>query len=202
MRKRTFPDDGEKEYSERAFEGLDLNGARLESRHFHSCVFRNCDLTGAGLRFCRFRECRFESCNLSLVSPNASSFEGPEFRNSKLTGLNWTEAAWPKLNLSGPPRFFSCVLSDCVFMGLDLAGAVMKDCLAKGADLRDSDLTGADLSGTDFSGALFGGTKLLKANLSGARNYAINVGTCPVKGARFSLPEAMALLDGLGIKLD
>ncbi len=192
---------GEKEYSERVFDGLRLKGAEIDSKKFLACVFRNCDFTGASLRFCRFRECSFESCNLSLAKVRASVFDGTSFKNSKFTGVNWTEAEWPKLILSGPPRFAGCVLSDCSFLGLRLAGAVIKDCLAKEADFREADLSGADLSGTDLSGALFGATDLTKANLAGARNYAINVKENKVKDARFSLPEAMSLLYCLDIKL-
>lgn len=202
MKKLSLDKDPEKEYSELVFDKLQLKGARLESKTFYACVFRSCDLTGAELRFCKFRECRFESCNLSLAKLSASVFQGTVFKDSKLAGVNWTGADWPKLNLSGPPCFLNCVLTDCNFLGLPLAGTVMKDCLAKEADFREADLTGADLAGTDLAGALFGSTNLSKADLRGARNYAINLRENKTGDARFSLPEAMALLYCLGIKLD
>ena len=102
--KKTAPDiGGGKEHSERVFEALQLKGAQLESKTFYACVFRNCDFTGASFRFCKFRDCRFESCNLSLVKVGASIFDGTSFRNSKLAGVNWTEAEWPKLILSALP---------------------------------------------------------------------------------------------------
>ncbi len=193
--------DGEKEYSERVFENLQLKSAAISSRKFYACAFKHCDLTGASLRFCKFQECRFESCNLSLLKAGASGFPGTVFKDSKLTGVNWTEADWPRLRLAGPPQFHNCVLSDCNFLGLPLAGAEIKNCLAREADFREADLSGADLAGTDLSGCLFGGTNLTKANLAGARNYAINVKTNQVKDAKFSLPEAMSLLYCLDIKI-
>ena len=192
---------GEKEQLERVFDKLQLKGAKLESKTFYACVFRNCDFTGASFRFCKFRDCRFESCNLSLAKVGASVFDGVSFKDSKLTGVNWTEAEWPKLTLSGPLKFQNCVLSDCSFLGLPLAGAVIKDSLAKEADFRETILSKADLAGTDFAGALFGATDLCGANLAGARNYAINVKENKVKDARFSLPEAMDLLYCLDIKI-
>jgi fluoroquinolone resistance protein len=202
MKKEDLADtDGEKEYAERVFDKLRLREAEISSKTFYACVFRNCDFTGASLRFCKFRDCSFESCNLSLAKVRASVFDGGSFKNSKLTGVNWTEAEWPRLRLSGPPQFLSCVLSDCSFLGLQLAGTVIKDCLAKETDFRETGLAGADLAGTDLSGALFGATDLTKANLAGALNYAINVKENKVKDARFSLPEAMALLYCLDIKL-
>ncbi|PKM98409.1 MAG: hypothetical protein CVU79_03605 [Elusimicrobia bacterium HGW-Elusimicrobia-3] len=193
--------DGEKEFADRTFAGLDLKGAELESRTFYACVFRNCDLTGAGLRFCKFRECRFESCNLSLARPRGAVFDGTVFKDSKLSGMNWADAAWPKLRLAGPPAFRNCVLSDCGFLGLPLAGAEFRNCLAKEADFREANLAGASLAGTDLAGALFGGTDLTGADLAGARNYAINVKENKVKDAKFSLPEAMSLLYCLDIKI-
>ena len=191
----------EKEHSERVFDKLQLKGSKTESKTFYACVFRNCDFTGASFRFCKFRDCAFESCNLSLAKVSASVFDGISFKNSKLAGVNWTEAEWPRITLSGPPKFFNCVLSDCSFLGLRLAGAVIRDSLAKEADFREAVLSKADLTGTDFAGALFGGTDLCGANLAGARNYAINPKENKVKDARFSLPEAMALLYCLDVKI-
>ncbi|OGR68528.1 MAG: hypothetical protein A2081_05925 [Elusimicrobia bacterium GWC2_61_19] len=191
----------EKERSGETFTGLDRKGKAVTSVHFRDCVFRNCDLTGATFRFCEFKDCSFESCNLSLVKLPASSFSGTIFKDSKLIGINWTEAAWPKIQLAIPVQFDNCLLNDSVFLGLHLAGTRITRCLAKGADFRDADLSKADLTRTDFSGALFGQTDLTGANLDQARNYAIRVADNRVKGASFSMPEAMALLYCLDIKI-
>ena len=39
------------------------------------------------------------------------------------------------------------------FLGLPLAGAAFRNCLAREADFRDAGLTGADFSGADLAGA-------------------------------------------------
>ncbi|OGR63107.1 MAG: hypothetical protein A2X31_13565 [Elusimicrobia bacterium GWB2_63_22] len=193
--------DGEKEFSDALFERLDLRDKAVTSREFHSCVFKGCDLTRASLVRSRFTDCRFESCNLSLAKLPGSSFSSVVFRSSKLAGVNWTEAAWPRIKLPGQLSFEDCVLSDAVFLGLYLRGASFLNCLAKGADFREADLSGAALRGTDFSGALFGGTDLSGADLSLARNYAIRPDDNKLKNAVFSMPEAMALLYCMDIKL-
>jgi len=193
--------EGEKEFSEARFEGLVLKGKSVTSREFHSCLFKNCDLTGALLTRSRFTACRFESCNLSLIKPLGTSFGGTSFFSSKLAGVNWTEAAWPKIKLPGLVNFEQCVLTDSVFMGLNLRECSFLNCLAKGADFREADLSLARLNGTDLSGALFGGTDLSGADLDQARNYAIRPAENKLKGARFSLPEAMALLYCMDIKI-
>ncbi|OGR78609.1 MAG: hypothetical protein A2X32_05005 [Elusimicrobia bacterium GWC2_64_44] len=193
-----FPGSGES--SDAEFSGLKYSGAASGLR-FDGCLFRNCDLTGAEFRDCRFTDCAFESCNLSLVRLPRTALSGLRFKSSKLTGVNWAEAAWPRIKLPGALKFEDCVLSDACFLGLHLREAVFAGCLAKGADFREADLEDADLTRTDFSGALFVGTNLSGADLSGARNYAIRAAENKLKGAKFSLPEAMALLYCMDIKL-
>lgn len=192
---------GRTEYTDEKFEGLFLREGTFEGKTFQDCVFRNCDLTKAVLRFCKFNDCSFESCNLSLAKLQASVFSGTSFKDSKLVGVNWTEAHWPRIRLACPVEFTNCLLNDSVFLGLSLRGTCLSRCQAKGSDFRETDLAKADLTHTDFSGALFGGTNLEGADLNQARNYAIRPAENKLKGAKFSLPEAMALLYCLDIKL-
>jgi len=192
---------GEKEYSGRLFEGLALKDRDVTLKVFYACVFRNCDLTGVSFKFCKFSDCSFESCNLSLVKVRGSLFAGTSFKDSKLVGVNWTEASWPKIRLACPLQFDGCLLTDSTFLGLSLEGALITRCRAKDADFREADLSKADLSHTDFSGALFGRTNLAGANLDQARNYAIRPADNVIKGASFSMPEAMALLYCMDIKI-
>ena len=49
--------------------------------------------------------------------------------------------------------------------------------------------------------SLFGNTKLVEADLSRARNYQIDPGNNNLKAAKFSLPEAMALLYSMDIEI-
>lgn len=192
--------NGEKERTDAVFEGLDLKGKAVTARSFYGCLFRNCDFTGVTFSSCRFNDCRFESCNLSLAVVRGSSFSNASFKDSKLAGVDWTVAAWP-LKLPGALEFTSCVLNDCNFFGLCLKGGRITKCLAREADFREADLSGADLTHTDFIGSLFGKTDLRGANLDQARNYAINISGNKVKDARFSLPDAMALLYCLDVKI-
>jgi len=188
------------EFSDEEFSGLKYAGAAPGLR-FDGCLFRNCDLTGAEFPDCRFSDCAFESCNLSLVRLPRAALANLSFKSSKLTGVNWTEAAWPRIKLPGALKFEDCVLSDACFLGLHLREAVFAGCLAKGVDFREADLEKADLTRTDFSGALFGGTNLAGADLTGARNYAIRASENKLKGAKFALPEAMALLYCMDIRV-
>jgi len=68
-------------------------------------------------------------------------------------------------------------------------------------DFREADLAKTNFDGTDLSESLFLNTNLSKADFSGAKNYAISPEKNTLKGAKFSLPEAMSLLFNLDLVL-
>ncbi len=196
-----LPDGERREYEDIVLEQISLKGKEISAKQFYHCVFKNCDFTGTAFISCKFSDCGFVSCNLSLIKVTGSSFSNIYFKDSKLVGVNWPAASWPRVKLSGQLQFLNCVIGDSSFMGLSMREARLTKCHAKGADFREADLSGADLSHTDFTDSLFGKTNLTRANLAQARNYAIRISDNNVKDARFSMPEAMALLHCLDIKI-
>lgn len=188
-------------HSDAVFRGVDLAGSELESCEFDDCRFVNCALAGSVLRGCRFGNCAFEHSDLGLVRLPRCTFTACRFEDSKIIGVNWTEARWPEKRLWVPVCFERCVISHSTFMGLDLRDTRIVDCAAQDVDFRESDLTKADFSGTDLSGSLFVNTNLSGADLRSARSYRIDPRQNVIKGAMFSLPEAISLLDGLEIEL-
>jgi uncharacterized protein YjbI with pentapeptide repeats len=188
-------------YAERTFEAVDSAGSEVVAAEFRECRFVRCCFSESVLRACVFDECVFVECDLSLVKLPHSVFSSTRFEGSKIIGVNWTEARWPRLRLLVPLRFEKCVINHSTFLGLNLKGVRFTECTAKDVDFRETDLSEADFSGTDLTGAQFGSTNLTGANLRGARNYMIVPAGNTLKGARFSLPEAMSLLSGLDIEI-
>ena len=188
-------------YTERPFEAADSAGLEIAAAEFQECRFVRCSLSESVLRACVFDECVFVECDLSLVKLPHSVFSSTRFEDSKIIGVNWTEARWPRLRLLVPVRFEKCIINHSTFLGLDLKGVRFTECTAKDVDFREADLSKADFSGTDLTGAQFGRTNLTGANLESARNYRIVPAENTLKGARFSLPEAMSLLSGLDIEI-
>ena len=188
-------------HADREFTQVDLSGGRLESKEFVDCTFVHCVFSEVELVACRFVSCTFTSCDLSLASLLDTHFEGTRFEDAKAIGIDWTRAAWPKMTLGEPLSFERCALDHSTFLGLRLPKVRILDCVAREADFREADLTGADFSGTDLTGALFGDTNLSRADLSRARNYAIAPDRNRIGKAKFSLPEALALLHCLDIEL-
>jgi fluoroquinolone resistance protein len=196
-----FSSDTQKEYSEQTFKRLNYSGRQLSNRHFDNCVFSACTFTETAFNRCRFRTCTFKDCDLRLATVRGSAFINSPFESSKITGVNWTTTSWPKGGLFNPVQFADCDISYSVFTGLDLSHIQIVRCVAKGADFAEADLTEADCSYTDFTESRFLHTNLTEADFSHATNYTIMVGLNTLKKTKFSLPEAVRLLDGLDIIL-
>lgn len=188
-------------YAERTFDAVDSAGLEIVAAEFRECRFVRCCFSESVFRACVFDECVFVECDLSLVKLPHSVFSSTRFEDSKIIGVNWTEARWPRLRLLVPVQFEKCVINHSTFLGLSLSGVRFTECTAKDVDFRETDLSKADFSGTDLTGAQFGSTNLTDANLESALNYRIVPAENTLKGARFSLPEAISLLSGLDIEI-
>ena len=77
----------------------------------------------------------------------------------------------------------------------------MNDCKLHSVDFTDADCSDAYFAQSDLYRSIFYNTNLTRADFNHASSYAIDVNENRIKGARFSLPEAISLLDGLGITL-
>jgi uncharacterized protein YjbI with pentapeptide repeats len=192
--------DGQ-EYYDQIFEKVSLEQGGKLSAAFTDCTFVQSSFEAAILNYCRLTNCIFKECNLSLVQINGSSFPGTRFEKSKLMGIDWTQGNWPTSSLSNLVGFFDCVISHGTFIGLTPQGIQIKNCIANEVDFREADLSGADFKGTDLARSIFGNTNLKEADLSQARNYEIDPGNNRLIGAKFSLPEAIALLYSMDIQL-
>jgi len=188
-------------YADQVFRALQLARTELVSSEFYDCAFLHSTFAESVFRGCRFVNCVFRDCDLSLVKVPESSFTSTRFENSKLIGVNWTEAHWPKAGLANPVSFSKCVISHSTFIGLTLRSLELIDCVASDVDLREADLAGADFGATDLTGSIFGKTDLSGADLSRASNYDIDPGQNTLRRAKFALPEAMSLLHSMDIIL-
>lgn len=187
-------------YRDTAFRVLE-QAVGIEGSTFAGCTFEDVCLREVPLHGCRFLACSFFGCDLSLADVEGSAFRDVSFDASNLTGVSWSRAV---STLHDPLEidFRDCILDFAVFRGCELPGRRIDHCVAHECDFRDAVLTDAVCRGTDFLGSNFSGADLRRADLRKARNYAIDVRTVRVQGARFSLPDAAALLEGLEIELE
>ena len=195
----------EKIHENEKFKNLEHTNQVFENFDFFECEFVNCNFSSAEFRNCEFTSCAFEECDLSLVKVNRSIFNGVQFSKSRLIGINWALATWKKNKLSQiqkPVSFADCVLNYSSFSGLQLERVQLQKCVAHEVDFAEANLKGSNLRGTDFEKSIFNQTNLEEADLVGARNYYIPPALNRMKNARFSLPEAMALLYSMDIRIE
>ncbi len=191
----------ETDYADQVFKETRLEQAELVSNEFRDCTFDRCSFVETTFQSCRFVNCVFMRCDLSLIQSPKCSFAAVRFESSKVMGVDWTRARWSATKLGTPVCFSECAISHSTFIGLNLKRIQIQDCVAVDVDFREADLSQADFAGTDLSDSLFLNTNLTKADLSRARNYQIDPSQNIVKGAKFSLPEAISLLYNLDIVL-
>lgn len=184
-------------YIKETFNKVTVSDENLISRIFEECQFDNCSFTNCKIDRCKFINCRFDSCILSAVTPINSRFQDPRFFRCKLMGMDWTRTA----DLS-EPDFVECQLDYSNFKLLKLPGIKMVNCEAKEVDFIETDLSKGDLRQTNFENSRFFKTNLSSADFRGAKNFSIDVKVNMLKKTRFSLPEALLLLNNLDIVIE
>jgi fluoroquinolone resistance protein len=147
---------------------------------FVDCVFRDCDLGVLLADDCVWRDVAFERCRM----------QGVDWRAPKGAGLG------------NQLRFDGCFLRYGVFMAAHLPRVKFANSDLRETEFSDADLTGASFAGCDLSGARFHNARLTEADFRGAQGYDLDVTTKLIKGATFSMPEAVRLLNGLDITVE
>lgn len=188
--------DDEVLHEHRKFEDIIWEGKTITGREFYDCHFYKCSLKESVFVECTFEKCTFEECDLSLIQFKKTSLSRVVLQHSKAIGVIWHNAR-PPLTV----EFHHSRISYSSFSGMNLKKGIFKQCQADEADFSECNLSLADFRGTDLAGARFSGTDLTQANFVGAQRYAIDVQGNKVRKAKFSLPDAMALLDGLGVEI-
>jgi fluoroquinolone resistance protein len=164
---------------------------------FIDCEFIGVDLQQYSFKSSRFVNCSFNQCNISNVEVTGSTFIDPHFTNCKVAGVNFASC-----NEVRGPQFINSLLDYSVFQGQGCEHIFAQDCSFKDADFSDANIKNSLFSNCNFLNANFNGADLRGSDLRTATNYRINPGLSKIKGAKFSLPEAMSLLDGFEIILE
>lgn len=193
--------ESHQEYISETFTNVVSVEVELVQTEFDDCQFVECDFSGSLFRDCTFTDCSFSRCNLSLLRALSSQFKDVSFEDCKLTGIDWTVAAWPRFAFNASITFRECMMNDSSFFGLKLDELIMTNCKAHDVDFREGSFNDADFSQTDFRGALFGNTSLKKAVFVDAVEYNIDVSSNNITQAKFSCYEALNLLRSMNIVL-
>lgn len=186
-------------FTDETFLGTAYPEAAFSGMEFENCRFVSCDFSGSRLASCLFDRCRFEQCNLSNLNVHDSVFRNVTFAKSKLMGIWWYEVRKRSSVLS--VTFDDSLLTYCNFAGLDLRKCRFMRCHALEADFSEADLSRVSFSETNLGGAVFNGCNLTGTDFSTASHYYLNPAANKVKGARFGMPDALNLLQAMGIEI-
>lgn len=195
--------DHQSEFTGQVFEHLHADSLLIREKEFTKCVFKKCSFRMATFGHVTFTDCEFVGCDLSVLKVPNSRFIGVRFRDSKITGVNWTmiertnSVIW-----FSDVSFENCDIGYANFTGLSLKEMTIDRCKAHEVDFTEVDLSKAILTNCEFDGARFVSANLTHADLRGSSGYAIDVLNAKVKGMTVSFPEGMVLLKGLGVKID
>jgi uncharacterized protein YjbI with pentapeptide repeats len=183
---------------EKHFEGRDYVSEPPTATDFEACTFRSCNFSKLHLDAFKFRECVFEECDLSNVTLSESILQDTEFRNCKLIGVNFSD-----INQFGfSTSFVDCQLDMASFAEMKLNKVSITRSRLRGTDLYGAEMTGCTLEECDLKETLFEQTNLEKVDLRSCKNYVIDPENNRIKGAKFSYPQVLGLLDKYNIKVD
>lgn len=185
-------------YEDQIFSNIKRDdGFKVVDSEFSDCTFKNCKFFQISFFDCRFENCVFENCDLASASIQYTSFRDVKFVDTKLTGIQWAEAAIP-LDVN----FNKCLLNYSGFIGVDLRNIEIIECQVREVDFSEADLSKANCNYSDFSGARFMNTNLTHTNFTNATNYSIHPHGNKLCKTKFSLPEALSLLDVFDIIIE
>jgi len=184
-------------YSQEKFASLAISAEHVASVKFDECTFADCRFIDVKFEKCAFVDCAFQDSVLSAISPVDTRFLRPRFVRCKVIGFDWAKAG--KLESLD---FEDCQLDYSNFSSLHLARIRMEKCSAKEVRFTEAKMVDGVFTGTDFLGTTFFKSDLTRADFRRAKNYGIDVKNNIVKNARFSLPEALSLLEGLEVRVE
>jgi fluoroquinolone resistance protein len=184
-------------YLKQKFTKLTLNKETLQNQVFDECHFEGCTFIDCKFEKSRFINCEFKDSLLSAVVPMECRFIEVHFNGCKVNAIDWTKTLEIR-ELS----FSQCQVNFSNFRFLKLTALKIVHCQVKDSDFTEADLTRADFKYSDLENTRFFKTNLSAADFKGALNYQIDVTNNVIKKARFSLPEAVALLHNLDIIIE
>ncbi len=182
-------------YRSQRFERENRIGQRLADREFEQCEFLHCNLSSSDFSRTRFIDCTFADCDLSLIKLTDAALRGATFKDCKLLGVDFGRCK----ELFFKVAFDRCALDHASFHQRKMEGTRFLRCSMKGTDLEGARLGKASFEHCDLDQATFVDTDLRTADLSTAYNLALDPDRNKIKGARFSMEGALALLGKYGL---
>lgn len=187
-----------KYFDDKTFENKDYTESPLEEGEYESCTFKNCNFLAVDLSKNRFLGSHFINCNLSNAKIHKASFQDVQFANCKMLGLSFDDCNAFNFSI----HLEQCMLNHSVFYQVDLRKTTFKRCQLHEVDFTKANLDSVVFNQCDLASATFEGTHLQQTDFRNASNYSIDPEINNIKGARFSVPEVLRLLEKYDIDVE
>jgi uncharacterized protein YjbI with pentapeptide repeats len=190
------------EYENQTFQGLEYLQETIEEMVFIDCKFIKCDFHEIKVSGCTFRNCIFSGCTILNPKFKFTLAVGNIFEHCNLTGINWSDTVKAKTLL---PPFYSlddCLIKHNYFYHFAMKAFNFEECDLTGSIFEQCNLTNANFRRAQLADAKFDNNNLAGADFREAENYAISLEINKLKKAKFSFPEAIRLLEVVGIVVE
>ncbi len=185
-------------HEDETFSDINIENRILNNYEFYSCSFNNCNFSYIDFTSTTFDDCEFVNCSLIVTKMLNCSFRYVLFKQSKLQGINFETLNQFALEV----HFSKSKLELCTFIKMQLSNTLFNNSLLYECDFIDNNLSGANCKKCDFAKTVFQGNNCFKADFSNAKNYNIDPTKNNLTSAKFSLPEAISLLNHFAIKIN
>jgi uncharacterized protein YjbI with pentapeptide repeats len=189
-------------FTGKEFSGLRYGAETVSGFFFEDCTFDDCTFDATTFENCTFRNCLFIRCAFVMPAARNTDMRFCDFKKCVLLGVSFMsfvndEHIRKPVNSIEDSRLTNCLFHDMSFPGHDFSSNKFSKCEFSECRLRGAVFRGCILGGTSFSNS-----DLREADFRGSEGYAIDIFNDKLRGARFSLPEAMDLLAALDIKIE
>lgn len=183
-------------YTRQLVSQVSFAGQTAERVHFEECQLKQVDLSYSQLSNLELLDVRCTDCNIANAQWSPAILQRVELLGCQITGLACIEAEiqdthfkdcngkFAQFRFSSFKHvcFENCDFSDADFQGADLTGATFINCNLKHVEMSGAKLAGVDLRSSQLDG--------------------MHVGLKELKGATINPPQAIALVQSQGIKVE
>ncbi len=190
-----------KSFSNKKFADILKDHDKIVDCEFIDCIFEKCKFADCTFINCIFSECSFLDCGFTNIQSKETNMLLSTFINCNIIGVCW--ANFQSGSFSSPIyKFDKCYLKyndfeKLSFKKFDFLQSSLIDCFFVNCDLSESNFKSCNLHNTEFSDC-----DLRKSDLREARGYNINLLSNRIKGAKFSYPDVINLLEPFDIKIE
>lgn len=189
-------------YETEVFTDLSFVGDEQLSDEFQECVFKNCNFSESFVNNCAFYECKFYNCTVKNMTFKDCEILNCEFYSCNLIGINWDDFTDGKRDgISNPiDKLENCFCKFNSFCGLNFVKFNLKKSQIIESNFIRCNCKEVVFNGCNLEKTIFSECDLSKSDFRNTSGWEISLASNNVKGAQFSFPEVVNLLNGLGIR--